>query len=154
MISAARAGVAGFSGVSAKATACNDMLQLVQTFAKDCFDTIESFMGAWDLEAATNKIMEMCRLVSLGELMKQFAIQIKRLAVAMIDLMKSSASKFQSLDLGDLGESVGQVKDKVEDKIEHLKDNATERLDDLKDNAAHAVGAAADAMKDKLKFWK
>jgi gas vesicle protein len=154
VVSAARAGVRGFAGVSAKAGACNDMLQLVQTFATDCIDTIESFMGAWDLEAATNKIMEMCRLVSLGELMKQFASQIKRLAIAMIELMRASASKYQSLDMGDLGERIEDVKEQVEERLENFKDDAGERLDDLKDDAADIVEAAANAVKDKLKFWK
>uniref|UniRef100_A0A7S3L528 Uncharacterized protein n=1 Tax=Amphora coffeiformis TaxID=265554 RepID=A0A7S3L528_9STRA len=150
VVKAARAGVAGFSGVSLKANSCNDMLELVQTFATDCFSTIESFMGAWDLESATNKIMEMCRLVSLGELMKQFASQIKRLAIAMIDLMKASATKFKSLDLSELGESVEDVKEKVEERLDDLKEDAKARLDNLKNEA----DALKDKFKDKLKFWK
>lgn len=154
VVSAARSGVAAFNGVSAKATTCNDMLQLVQTFAKECFDTIESFLGVWDLEAAADKIMQMCRLVNLGELIKQFSKQLKRLAIAMIDLMRVCSAKYSSLDLGDLGESVEHVKDKVEERLDNLKDNASERLDDLKEDAANAVSAAADAVKDKLKFWK
>lgn len=146
VVSAARAGVAGFSGVSVKANSCNDMLELVQTFAADCFTTIESFMGAWDLESATNKIMEMCRLVSLGELMKQFASQIKRLAIAMIDLMKASTAKFQSLDLG---ESVEDVKEQVEERMDDLKEDAKARLDNMKNEA----DALKDRMTSKLKFW-
>jgi hypothetical protein len=140
VVSAARAGVAGFSGVSGKATSCSDMLELVQTFASDCFNVIESFMGAWDLESVTKKIMEMMRVVSLGELIKQFAEQIKRLAIAMIELMKVSAEKFKSLDLGDaVGGVVNDVKDKVDEKLE--------KLDDLKDSAADAV----DSLKNKFK---
>lgn len=150
VVSAAQAGVAGFSGVSAKATTCKDMLDLVQKFASDSFSAIESFMGAWDLESATQKIMEMCRLVSLGELIKQFASQIKRLAIAMIRLMKTSATKFKSLDLGDLGEAIGDVKDGIGGKVNDMKgkvEDKLEMLDDLKDDAADAV----DALKNKFK---
>ena len=155
VVSAARAGVKGFSGVSDKATSCSDMLRLVQKFASDCFAVIESFMGAWDLEAATKKIMEMCRLVSLGELIKKFASQIKRLAIAMIDLMKTSATKFSNLDLGDLGDTMEDAKEKVEEKLDHFKEEATEKFDDLKDDAEAMAGAAADAVKNSFKkFFK
>jgi hypothetical protein len=142
VVSAARAGVQGFSGVSTKAGSCKDMLQLVQTFVSDCLATIESFMGAWDLESATNKIMEMCRLVTLGEVMKQFASQIKRLAIAMVSLMKASANKFESLDIGDITESIGHVKEHVE-----------ERIEDAVDDAVDAAKATAKRLEDKLKFW-
>lgn len=151
VVSAAQAGVRGFSGVSTKAGSCSEMIQLIQTFANNCLETIESFMGSWDLEAATNKIMEMCRLVSLGELMKSFAGQIERLAITMIELMKASASKFKSLDLGEIGESFGNIKEEVKDKLDDLTGNAVERLDDLTDDA---MGALANSLNDKLKFWK
>jgi uncharacterized protein YjbJ (UPF0337 family) len=154
VISAAKAGVRGFTGVSSKTTSCSDMIELIQTFATNCLETIESFMGSWELEAASTKIMEMCRLVSLGELIKSFASQIERLAIAMIDLMKSSAAKFKSLDMGSLGESVENVKEEVEEKLENLAGDATERFDDMKDDAKDAVAAVADKVNDKLKFWK
>jgi gas vesicle protein len=149
VVSAARAGVQGFSGVSTKAGSCKDMLQLVQTFVSDCLATIESFMGAWDLESATNKIMEMCRLVTLGELMKKFAVQIKRLAIAMVSLMKASADKFASLDIGDIKETIGDVKESIGD----VKEKVEERIEDAVDDAVDAVKATANRVKDKLKFW-
>lgn len=147
VIGAAKAGVRGFSGVSSKAVSCGEMIELIQTFATNCLETIESFMGSWDLEAATNKIMEMCRLVSLGELMKSFANQIERLAVVMIELMKATVSKFKSLDLGDVGESLENVKEEVEEKLENL-------AGDLRDDAKDAVAAVANSVEEKLKFWK
>ncbi|KAG7368978.1 hypothetical protein IV203_031721 [Nitzschia inconspicua] len=154
VIGAAKAGVRGFSGVSSKTTACSNMIQLIQKFATDCLKTIESFMGSWDLEAATHKIMEMCRLVSLGELMKEFANQIERLTIAMIELMKASATKFRSLDLGNLNESLGKVQGALGGKFDNLAGDAAERMDDLKADAKDAVEAVANKVNDKLKFWK
>jgi uncharacterized protein YukE len=151
VIGAVKAGARGFSGVSSKADSCKEMIQMIQTFASRCHETIESFMGSWDLEAATKKIMEMCRLVRLGELIKSFANQIERLAVVMIELMKASIAKFKSLDLS---ESVEKVKEEVEEKLESLAGDAVERFDDLRDDAKDAVTAVADTVQDKLKFWE
>jgi hypothetical protein len=78
----------------------------------------------------------------LGELMKQFASQIKRLAIAMVSLMKASANKFESLDIGDITESIGHVKEHVE-----------ERIEDAVDDAVDAAKATAKRLEDKLKFW-
>ena len=154
VVSAARAGMAGFSSVSSKATSCGELLQVVQSFAVDSIATIESFLGTWDLEAATRKILEMCRLVSLGNLIKHFASQIKRLAIAMIDLMKASAVKLGSLDLGDLGGAVEDVKDKLEDTMDDVKDNVEDRLEQVNDRLDDLKDGAVDALKDKFKkFW-
>jgi hypothetical protein len=145
VIHAARAGVKGFSGVSEKTSVSRDQLQLVEGFASSCSATIESFMGSWDLESAANKITEMCRLVNLGEMMKQFADQIKRLVVAMIALMTAAVEKFSKMDIKEI---VGDIGDKVDDAMDMVKDKL-----DLED-IGEKVGDAMGKMKGKLQFWK
>ena len=132
LITAGRAGVRGFSGVSDKANVCKELLELVEQFAGNCNGTIESFLSVWDLESAGKKITEMCQLVNLGEIMKQFADQIKRLLMAIIALMKAAVEKFKGLDVGDIGETLGSMKHNIENKVDDLKDD----------------------LKDKLQFWK
>ena len=85
--------------------------------------TIESFMGVWDIQSAIDKIQEMCRIVKLGEMMKQFASQIKRLLMAVIDLMKASIDKFKSVALTDL--NIGNIAQQASDLVQNLN------LDDL-----------------------
>jgi hypothetical protein len=115
---ACKSGMTGFSSVSKKTELCTDMLINVQGFASNCDGTIESFMGVWDLESAMDKIKEMCRLVSMGELMKQFANQIKELLLAIIALMNSARDKLSSLDIKDLGmDLVDNLDDKVDDFV-------------------------------------
>jgi hypothetical protein len=90
----------------------------VEDFASNCSGTIESFMGVWDLESAMDKIKEMCRLVNMGELMKQFASQIKQLLLAIIALMKSAKEKLSSLDIKDLGlDSVSAMTENLDDLV-------------------------------------
>lgn len=84
----------GFAGVSSKVGVCRDMLDSVDGFSGSCLKTIDAFINVWDLESATTKIQEMCRLVNLGELMQQFAQQIKRLIFAVIELMNASITTF------------------------------------------------------------
>jgi len=132
LISASRAGVRGFTSVSDKATVCQEMLCLVEQFAGSCDTTIDSFLSVWDLKSAGKKITEMCQLVNLGEMMKQFADQIKRLLVAIVALMKASIAKFKGLDLGDIKDTFGAATDDLKDTVDELKDE----------------------VKDKLKFWK
>lgn len=145
VIHAARAGVKGFSGVSEKTSVSRNQLQLVEGFATSCSATIESFMGSWDLESAANKITEMCRLVNLGEMMKQFADQIKRLVVAMIALMTAAVEKFSKMDIKEI---VGDIRDKIDDAMDMVKDKL-----DLED-IGETVGDAMDKVKGKLQFWK
>jgi hypothetical protein len=145
VIQAARAGMKGFSGVSEKTSISREQLQLVEGFASSCSATIELFMGSWDLESAANKITEMCRLVNLGEMMKQFADQIKRLVVAMIALMTAAVEKFSKMDIKEL---VGDIGDKVDDAMDMVKDKF-----DLTD-VGEKMGDAMDDMKGKLQFWK
>jgi hypothetical protein len=60
-----------FLGVKQKIGICRDMIASLQGFAKNCNSTIDSFMGIWDLPTAMDHLLEMCRLIKLGELMKQ-----------------------------------------------------------------------------------
>jgi len=145
VVHAARAGVRVLSGVSNNTSVSRDQLQRVEDFAGGCSATIESFLGSWDLESASSKITEMCRLVNLGEMMKQFADEIKRLVVAIIALMNAAVTKFSELDLNELA---GEIGDKVEDAVDIVKDKLN--MEDIGD----AVGDTVDKVKDKLKFWK
>ena len=132
LLTAAQAGVRAFAGVSQKSTVGTDLLKLVEQFSTDCQGTIESFLTVWDLPSAGKKITELCHLVNLGTGMKQFADQIKELLMAMMALMKAAITKFKKMDLGDIGETLGAVKDDLEDKMDDLKDK----------------------VQDKLQFWK
>jgi hypothetical protein len=128
---AVESGVRGFSDVSDKVGTAKELLCLIEGFAQSCLEAIESFMGVWDIESAKEKIIKLLRLANLGEMMNQFASQVKRLILAVIALMKSATTKFSNLKVKDLtsnlGQNVGQVLDLV-----HGVD-----VDDLK----------------KLKFW-
>lgn len=128
VVSAAIVSMEAFRNVKEEADTCRDMLALVEGFTGDCNSTIESFLGVWDLESAMDKIKEMCRIVRLGDLIKQFAEQIKRLLKAIIALMKSAIKKL-SIKVDDIN------------------------IDDVVDGAKKVVAGLKD-MKGKLKFWK
>ena len=130
MLSAVQAGAKGFSGVSNESKVCLSMLKTVDGFADSCMATIESFMGEWNIEGAQNKIIEMCRLAKLGDMMRQFAAQIKALLMSIIALMRAAIAKFKSINLNSL-----QLPDQVEDIVENV------------------VGHVTDSVK-KLQFWK
>ena len=95
-------GVKGFSSVIAKVDLCKEMLQCSMRFAQGCDGTIASFMASWNLQLAMEKIMEMCRIVNLGEMMKQFAKETKRLVLACVALMQTATDKFKTIDLKSL----------------------------------------------------
>jgi hypothetical protein len=123
VLAAVQAGSRGFSNVSDKVGIAKELLVLLHSFAETCMHTIESFMGVWDIQSAIDKIQEMCRIVKLGEMMKQFASQIKRLLMAVIELMKASIKKFKSMALSDL--NIGNIAKKASDLVQNLN------LDDL-----------------------
>ena len=130
LFKAVSAGQRGFSDVSDKVSTAKQLLALLQNFAESCIQTINSFMGAWDLQTAIEKIKEMCRMVNLGEMMKQFADQIKRLLIAVIDLMKASVTKFRSLDVKDF--SVKNVASQAASMVQNLDmDQATSMVQNL-----------------------
>lgn len=85
---------------------------------------VDSFMGVWDIQTAIDKIKEMCRIVKLGEMMKQFASQIKSLLMAVINLMKASIEKFKKMDLKNF--KVGDLADHATTFVQSLD------LNDLK----------------------
>lgn len=134
VISAARTSVAGFHSVLDNASHCRNMLELVEGFTGNCSITIEAFLGTWDLESAMEKIREMCRIVRLGELIKQFAEHIKKLLKAIVALMKATMEKLSIKNLSniDLGDAVGDI---AHDAIDSMKDSFGD-------------------MKDKMTFWK
>ena len=129
-----QAGKRGFGGVSEKSQVCEETLTLVEKFSGDCSNVIESFLSVWDLESVTTKIKEMCRLVNLGEIMKQFSEQVKRLLLSIIALMKAAVTKF-SQDFPNIAEGVSDAVNVAKDKVE-------DAVDDMKEKV------------DKLKFWK
>lgn len=127
IITSAKESVKSFRGVLDIEDECENMLSLIQGFSTDCNATIDSFLGAWDLESAMVKISEMCRVVKLGEMIKEFAANIKRLLKAIIALMKSMIEKLTlenltKIDLGDaVDEAVDAMKDKLGDVADKLK---------------------------------
>ena len=103
----------GFSNVLNKVSKCQDMIVSSRSFAENCNTTIDSFMGVWDLEVAMNHLIEMKRLVKLGEMMEQFAREILKLVKAVIDVMKPVMDKIRNIDL---------IPDKLEDAVENIGD--------------------------------
>lgn len=124
IITATKASIDGFRGALDIEDTCQHILELVRGFAGDCNAVIDSFLGVWDLESAMIKISEMCRIVRLGDLIKQFADQVKRLLKAIIALMKATVEKLSIKNLSkiDLGDAVDDVKDAVKDKLDDVKD--------------------------------
>jgi hypothetical protein len=122
-----------FLGVERKIGVCRDMIASSRGFAENCNSTIDSFMGVWDLPTAMDHLLEMCCLVKLGELMKQFAEQIMKLVRANIAVLKSALEKIRNFDV---------VPDAIEDKIEDV-------VGGIKDVA----GSVRDSLK-KLNLWK
>ena len=148
VVDAARAGARDFGGVADKSDIVRSNLGIVREFASSCDSTIEAFMGSWDLESASRKIDEMCRLVSLGELMKKFASQIKRLVVAMVKFLKASIEKFSKLDVKELA---GDIRESINDKVDDFKDKIDgTNVGKVFDNAKDKI----DDIKGKFKFWK
>jgi hypothetical protein len=95
-----------------------------------------------------------CRLVSLGEMMKHLASQIKRLVLAIITLMTSSMQKLSSLHVKDIGigdfVDIGKITDNAGGVV-----NVGKIKDSVEDVVGDAVDGAVDKMKDKFgKFWK
>jgi len=121
------AGHRGFSDVSEKVSTAKELLALLKKFSETCIQAIESFMGVWDVQSAIEKIKEMCRIVNLGEMMKQFADQIKRLLLAVIELMKATVHKFKNLNLSDLTANAGELANQAMNMVQNLD------MNDLKD---------------------
>ncbi|CAB9527464.1 expressed unknown protein [Seminavis robusta] len=137
IITAARATVPGFRDILDNEDTCQNMLKVVEGFTGDANNTIESFLGVWDLESAMVKISEMCRMVRLGELIKQFAERVKRLLNSIIAWLKSMVDKISidnltKIDLGDT----------IEGAVDAIKDSA--------EDFAETAGDIAQ----KLQFWK
>lgn len=141
ILEATKSGVAGFRGVSEQVSTCTKLLERMDIFSSDCDTTIASFIKAWDLEAAGKKITEMCRLVSLGELYRQFAEQIKKLIAAMVAFMKTAIDKLSNLSLGDVGASLVQG---AGDALENVVGESGQDL----------VDGAVDMVKNKFNLFK
>lgn len=137
ILEATKKGVQGFQGLSTQVSACIDLLQNMDVFSTNCDKTIDSFIKVWDLEATAKKITEMCRLVSLGELYRQFAEQVERLIAAMVAFMKAAMNKLTNISLSDIGSD--------------LVENAGEALQSVVGDAGQdIVDGAVDLMKDKF----
>ena len=109
----------GFSGVGRKIDKCKDMIQESQTFAENCDGTVASFMGVWDLDSAMGHLVEMMRLLKLGEMVNQFAQEIKKLIRANIAVMEAVMQKIKEIDVipdnvEDVVASVGKVMDDLD----------------------------------------
>jgi len=139
IVSVVVAGRRGFKGVSQKSTICKDALALVNEFASGCSTTLDSFLSVWDLESAAGKVEEMFRLVKLGEMMKQFAQQIKKLLLSILAFLKAAVNKLASVT-PNLAEGLHSAQDKLEDLASGAKDKAEDFI--------------KGKLKDNLQFWK
>lgn len=106
----------GFGNAEDKISKTREMIQQSRGFAASCNDNIEDFMGSWDIQKAMGKLIEMCRLVKLGEMLQQFAEQIRRLVKAVVAVLQSLRNKFKNMDL---------VPDQLEDVVEEAVDAAS-----------------------------
>jgi len=107
LLSAVSAGVKGFSGTAAKANVCNEMLCATQDFADNTSQTVEVFMGSWNLDVMGNKVQEIFRCVKLGTVMQQFSEQTKALVLSIVALLQATIQKFsqmESVQLDDVAE--------------------------------------------------
>lgn len=116
----------GFSGVNEKFKLCQTLLQSSKSFVSDCQSTIDSFLGVWDLPRSQEKLLEMCRLVRLGKMMKQVAEQVATLVSANIDVMSSARDKIKSVT-NDL------FPDKAEKILCSCVSEVTENMDSIRD---------------------
>jgi hypothetical protein len=116
-----RSATNGFDAVSTKSEMCRDLFSTVEGFATNCDGTIQAFMGVWDFGSANEKIVDMCRLVSLGELMRQFADQIKQLILAILAFLKAAKDKLFSFDITDLANFDG-LSERIDDKLDNVKE--------------------------------
>jgi len=110
-----------FSGVSDKVEVCKSMLETSQGFSDSCNGTISEFMGTWNLDTMGDKIKQICRCVTLGEMMRQFAEQVKNLVMSIVALLQSILDKFTNLPIPDLGSVADGIQDAISDGIEKLK---------------------------------
>lgn len=125
VIKACRESYKSFQGIMDNEEVCKGMLSRCEGFSGDCHGTIQAFLGVWDLESAMEKISEMCRVIRLGEMIKEFAASIKRLLKAIIALLKSMIKKLS-------------IENLTKVQFDDIVDGAKEALEDLT---------------DKLKFW-
>jgi len=82
-----------FTGVSDKVEVCKSMLSTAEGFSNGCSGTIAEFMGTWNLETMGDKIRQICRCAALGEMLRQFAEEVKRLVMSVIDLLETLLGK-------------------------------------------------------------
>jgi hypothetical protein len=109
VVEAIQVGSRGFSNASDQVTNTKDLIQMVRSFAENCMAVLQSFMGVWDLPTAIQRVQEMCRIVKVGQMMKQFADQIKRVILAVIDFLQTTIEKFQSMDIGDMAQGAVEL---------------------------------------------
>jgi DNA replication initiation complex subunit (GINS family) len=126
IIDSVNAVVSGFRGILDNESNCQNMLSTCEKFTGDADSTIQSFLGVWDLESAMVKISEMCRMVRLGELIKQFAENIKKLLKAIIAWLRSMVEKINiknlaKIDLGDAVDSIKEHAADIGDKLQFWK---------------------------------
>lgn len=120
VLSASNASVRGFSDISSNTTEkCIQMINTLEAYAGKCDGTINSFMSVWDLDSVVTKIDEMCRIINLGELMKQIANRIQRLLQAMKKYMMAVIDKFTKFPSGKL---LRQSHEQIKNALSSIQD--------------------------------
>ena len=100
----------GFAGVNDKIGTCGDMITTSRGFAETCLTSIDSFNnGEWDLQVASEHILELFEIRDAGKQMKEFVESVLALVRANIALMKAVRSKSKDVatpgGIGNLVES-------------------------------------------------
>jgi hypothetical protein len=128
--SATTTGEKGFSSIADRTEKCIAMITSLEDYATDSSRSIDSFLDVWDLESITTKLLDMMKIVKLGNFMEHITQQITKLVQKMIDFMKTALDKFSKIpDAIDniipdekIAEAIQHGADKVEDAIDNLKD--------------------------------
>jgi len=110
-----------FTGVSDKVDLCKSMLSSAEGFSDGCSGSIAEFMGTWNLETMGDKIRQICRCAALGEMLRQFAEEVKRLVMSVISLLEALLSKVTNPPLPDLGDMADSVGDAISDGLDKIK---------------------------------
>ena len=121
------------SKIPSKIDICEEMIGSCTDFTDKSKSSIDSFLGKWTLESATDHIQQMRKLASISKIMEQFAIQIQKLLRALIGLLQAMVARVravvdQAQNLIGFGSSGGGNAGKV---LDSAVDNALDKAEDL-----------------------
>jgi hypothetical protein len=123
VFSASNTSISGFRDISSNTTEkCIQMITTLEAFANKCDGTIQSFLSIWNLDSAVIKINEMCRIISLGELMKEITNRIQRVMRVMKQYMMTVIKKFTTFPNGKFLRHGKEQIQKIKNAIDNIHD--------------------------------